>query len=69
MDAALRSVDPDVLLTPPTFNSTAATIGLLERTNVASGNAGQKAVQRVDQWLGGTAPAEADRTAGRHRRA
>jgi hypothetical protein len=58
VDTALRSVDPDVLLTPPTFNSTAATIGLLERSNVAGGNAGQKAVQRVDQWLGGTSPAK-----------
>ena len=59
MDGALRSVDPNVLLTPPTFNSTAATIGLLERSNVATGNAGEKAVQRVDQWLGGTAKAKA----------
>jgi hypothetical protein len=55
VDAALRSVDPNVILTPATFNSTAASVGLLERTNVASGNAGQKAAQRVDQWLGGTA--------------
>ncbi len=58
VDAALRAVDPNVLLTPPTFNSTAASIGLLERTNAASGNAGQKAVQRVDQWLGGSGPAK-----------
>ncbi len=58
VDGALRTVDPNVVLTPPTFNSTAATVGLLERTNVASGNAGQKAVQRVDQWLGGSAPAK-----------
>ena len=58
LDASLRSVDPDVFLTPPVFNSTAGNIGLLERTNVASGNAGQKAAQRVDQWLGGTAPAK-----------
>ena len=58
LDASLRSVDPDVLLTPPVFNSTAGNIGLLERTNVASGNAGQKAAQRVDQWLGGNAAAK-----------
>lgn len=51
-------MDPDVALSAPEFNSTAANIALLERTNVATGDVGHKAAQRVDQWLGGTAPAK-----------
>jgi hypothetical protein len=56
IDQALLELDPEVLLTEPAFNSTAANIGFLERTNSASGVAGQKAGDRVDQWLGATPP-------------
>ena len=59
LDTSLVAVDPDVVLSAPEFNSTAADVALLERTNSATGNAGQKAVQRVDQWLGGSAPSKA----------
>ncbi len=59
LDACLLSVDPNVALSAPEFNSTAANIALLERTNVSTGNAGHKAAQRVDQWLGGSAAAKA----------
>jgi hypothetical protein len=55
LDACLVCVDPAVVLPAPEFHSTAGNIGLLERTNVASGNAGHKAAHRVDQWLGGSA--------------
>ena len=56
LDGCLTTLDPTLVPSQPEFNSTAATIKVLERTNVASGSAGQKAVQRVDQWLGGAPP-------------
>jgi hypothetical protein len=56
IDRSLVELDPNVVLTEPAFNSTAANIGILERSNSASGVAGEKASNRVDQWLGAPPP-------------
>ena len=56
LDACLVALDPNLVPTQPTFNSTAATVGFLERTNSATGDVGQKAAGKVDQWLGGAPP-------------
>jgi hypothetical protein len=54
LDGCFIALDPTVVLTPPEFTSTAATVEVFERTNLATGVAGHKASQRVDQWLTGT---------------
>jgi hypothetical protein len=56
IDRSLIELDPTVVLTEPAFNSTAANIGFLERTNSASGVAGERAGNKVDQWLGAPPP-------------
>ncbi len=53
LDQALAQLDPSVVTTEPTFNSTASNVAFLERTTAATGAAGQQAGQRVDRWLGG----------------
>jgi hypothetical protein len=56
IDRSLLELDPHVELTEPAFNSTAASVGFLERTNSASGVAGEKAANRIEQWLGAPPP-------------
>ena len=56
IDRSLTDLDPSVTLTQPVFNSTSASVGFLEGTNMATAAVGEKAAGKADQWLGGALP-------------
>ena len=55
MDGGLTTLDPYLLPTPPTFNSTAASVGLLERTKSPAATPARK--PRNGSISGSAAPA------------